>query len=112
MFGHLIGSDEGACLSSVSLQQASFVLAGRTGNAAAWRVLDALIREMEIEVVPHDRALALIARDAFLRYGKGRHPARLNFADCASYALAKSRGIPLLFKGNDFAQTDIGAALT
>ena len=52
------------------------------------------------------------ARDAFLRYGKGRHPARLNFADCASYALAKSRGIPLLFKGNDFAQTDIGAALT
>lgn len=53
----------------------------------------------------------MIARDAFLRFGKGRHPARLNCGDCASYALAKSLNIPLLFKGADFAKTDIVPAL-
>ena len=52
-----------------------------------------------------------MARDAFLRFGKGRHPARLNCGDCASYALAKSRRIPLLFKGADFSRTDITAAI-
>lgn len=51
-----------------------------------------------------------IARDAFLRYGKGRHPAGLNPGDCAAYALAKARGLPLLFKGNDFSKTDLIAA--
>ena len=53
--------------------------------------------------VPYTQELALIAREAFLRFGKGRHPARLNCGDCASYALAKSLNIPLLFKGADFA---------
>ena len=66
---------------------------------------------MEVEVIPHDAELAVIARDAFLRFGKGRHPARLNCGDCASYALAKSLNIPLLFKGTDFAKTDIVPAL-
>ena len=51
--------------------------------------------------------LALIARAAFLTFGKGRHPTSLNLADCASYALAKARSIPLLFKGADFARTDV-----
>lgn len=64
-----------------------------------------------MEIVPHDAALARIAREAFLRYGKGRHPARLNCGDCASYALAKHRRIKLLFKGGDFAHTDIAPAL-
>jgi ribonuclease VapC len=61
-------------------------------------------------VVPQDRLLAEIAREAFLRFGKGRHPARLNMGDCAAYALARSRGLPLLFKGADFSKTDIVAA--
>ena len=87
------------------------VIAGRTGNDAAWQMLDDLIRDAELEVVAHDRRLAQIARDAFLRFGKGRHPARLNCGDCTAYALAKSLTIPLLFKGSDFAQTDIVAAL-
>lgn len=87
------------------------VIAGRTGNDAAWQKLDDLIRDAELEVVAHDRRLAEIARDAFLRFGKGRHPARLNCGDCAAYALAKSLTVPLLFKGSDFAQTDIVAAL-
>ena len=65
----------------------------------------------ELEIVAHDRELAHIAREAFLRFGKGRHPARLNCGDCASYALAKSLNIPLLFKGGDFAKTDIVPAL-
>jgi ribonuclease VapC len=64
-----------------------------------------------MEVVAHDRELAEISRMEFVRFGKGRHPARLNCGDCASYALAKKRAIPLLFKGADFARTDIVPAL-
>jgi ribonuclease VapC len=102
---------EPACLSAVTLQEASMVMAGRLGNATAWRELDELIRDAPLELITYDLSLAEIARDAFLRFGKGRHPARLNCGDCASYALAKKYGIPLLFKGNDFAQTDIVPAL-
>ena len=67
--------------------------------------------DLELEIVAHSAELAAIAREAFLRFGKGRHPARLNCGDCASYALAKSLNIPLLFKGGDFAKTDIVPAL-
>jgi ribonuclease VapC len=102
---------EPACLSAVSLQEASMVLAGRVNGAAAWGGLDDLVSTVGIEIVAHDAELARIARDAFLRYGKGRHPAKLNCGDCASYALAKQRRIPLLFKGGDFTRTDIAAAL-
>jgi ribonuclease VapC len=106
----LAGTDA-ACLSAVSLQEASMVLAGRTGDAGAWQELDALIKLYSIEIMPYTEELALIARDAFLRFGKGRHPARLNCGDCASYAMAKRYNIPLLFKGGDFARTDIVPAL-
>ncbi len=100
------------CLvSSVSLLEASMVLAGRYGDETAWLTLDDFIARLGIKVQPHDVALTDIARLAFLRFGKGRHPARLNFGDCVSYALAKSEGCPLLFKGHDFAQTDIQAAV-
>jgi ribonuclease VapC len=109
-FQHRI-SLEPVCLSAVSLQEASMVMAGRLRRDAPWRRLDELIHDTPMEVVAHDRELAEIARAAFLRYGKGHHPARLNCGDCASYALAKSRAIPLLFKGEDFAKTDIVPAL-
>jgi ribonuclease VapC len=99
------------CMSAVSLQEASMVLAGRTADAEAWLELDRIIRDLEVEVIPHNADLARIARDAFLRFGKGRHPARLNCGDCASYALATKFGIPLLFKGADFSKTDIVPAL-
>jgi ribonuclease VapC len=102
---------EPACLSAVSMQEASMVTAGRLRDAVAWVQLDELIRDTPLEVVAHDRKLAEIAREAFLHFGKGRHPARLNCGDCASYALAKSLDIPLLFKGTDFAKTDIVPAL-
>ncbi|HEY2621148.1 MAG TPA: type II toxin-antitoxin system VapC family toxin [Acetobacteraceae bacterium] len=104
-------SIEPACLSAVSLQEASMVMADRLGDAIAWRPLEELVRDVPLEIVAHDRNLAEIAREAFLRFGKGRHPARLNCGDCASYALAKSLNIPLLFKGADFARTDIVPAL-
>src|ERR1700692_3247738 len=64
---------------------------------------------IELAVVDADQAL--IARQAFRQYGKGRHPAALNFGDCFSYALAKATGFPLLFKGEDFGKTDIQAAI-
>ena len=63
-----------------------------------------------IRLVPLDEAQLWAAADACRRYGKGRHPARLNFGDTFSYALASTRGIPLLFKGNDFARTDLTPA--
>jgi ribonuclease VapC len=102
-----ISGADAACLSAVSLQEASMVMAGRTTDAEAWQDLDALIMSYSMATVPHTQELAVIARGAFLRFGEGRHPARLNCGDCASYALAKSLNIPLLFKGTDFAKTDI-----
>lgn len=70
---------------------------------------DWLLREA-ITVVPVDHTLAQIAADAFARYGKGRHPAGLNFGDCFAYALARSLNAPLLFKGDDFTRTDVLSA--
>lgn len=95
---------------SVSVMEASMVLAGRRGDATSWLELDQLIDRAGIEVVAQSRALADLAREAFLRFGKGRHPAALNLGDCATYALAKARGLALLFKGDDFNRTDLRAA--
>jgi ribonuclease VapC len=111
VFTRRIEMEDAVCVSAVSLHEASMVLAGRHADATAWSELDRIVQDMELEIVPHDAKLAGFARDAFLRFGKGRHPARLNCGDCASYALAKSLNIPLLFKGGDFAHTDIVPAL-
>jgi ribonuclease VapC len=73
--------------------------------------LDEWIDHFGIEVVSVDLAQARIAADAFARFGRGQHPARLNYGDCFAYALAASRGIPLLYKGIDFGRTDVGSAL-
>lgn len=73
------------------------------------RTLLELLRQLDIQVIAIEEADTTIAVDAFARYGQGRrHPARLNLADCLSYACAKRRGLRLLYKGNDFAKTDIG----
>ena len=98
-------------LSAVSLLEASMVLCGLAQDPAeSWRDLDALLSRLAVDIVPHDIGLSLLAREAFRRFGKGRHPAALNFGDCASYALAKARGLPLLFQGEDFSKTDLVAA--
>ena len=65
------------------------------------------LRVAEISLVPIGQREMLMALEAFSRYGKGRHPAKLNMGDCFSYAVAKLRGMPLLYKGDDFAQTDL-----
>jgi ribonuclease VapC len=98
-------------MSAVSLQEAGMVVAGRHGDAAVWEPLDALVARLGLEIVAHDAALAGVAREAFLRFGKGRHKAGLNFGDCAAYALAKSNDLALLFKGEDFARTDVVAVV-
>ncbi len=109
-FLRAIADADHCLLSAVSLLEASMVLANCFDDATAWEELDALIQGAGMTVVPHDTVLAHIARDAFLRFGKGRHPAALNMGQCAAYALAKQANAPLLFKGNDFSRTDIVAA--
>ncbi len=65
------------------------------------------MRNIAVTIVPFDDHQAMIARDAFIRYGKGRHPAGLNFGACAAYALAIAEAEPLLFQGTDFGATDV-----
>jgi ribonuclease VapC len=101
---------EGCLFSTVGYLEASMVIVGR-GRAQLTDLLDGLLSEPGIELVPFDQQQARAGQTAFLRFGKGRHPAGLNFGDCISYALAQSRGLPLLFKGEDFAKTDVISAL-
>jgi ribonuclease VapC len=96
-------------ISSASFLEASMILQSRRG-ADGIRDLDLLIARFRIEIAPFTESQARLARMAFERYGKGRHPAKLNFGDCMAYALARETGEELLFKGTDFAQTDIAAA--
>jgi ribonuclease VapC len=93
-------------LSAANLLEASIVIESRKGEAGG-RELDLLIYRAAIEIVAVDQDQAEIARLAWRRFGKGRHPAGLNYGDCFAYALAKSRRLPLLFQGDDFSQTDI-----
>ena len=103
-----IDSGSQRLLSAASLLEASIVIESRKGEAAG-RELDLLIYRAAIEVVAVDQDQVEIARIAWRRYGKGRHPAGLNYGDCFSYALARSRGLPLLFQGEEFSRTDIDA---
>lgn len=89
--------------------EARMVLVCRRGEHALAEI-DLWLRKIEADIVAVDADLIDMATQAWLTYGKGRHPAALNFADCFSYALAKRADEPLLFIGNDFSQTDIEAA--
>jgi ribonuclease VapC len=93
-----------------ALLEATIVLTRWYGDGAL-EALDAFVREAGAEVVAFDLPQLRAAQAAYLRFGKGRHPAGLNFGDCMSYALALASGEPLLYKGNDFSQTDVEAAL-
>ncbi|MGA2808669.1 MAG: type II toxin-antitoxin system VapC family toxin [Terracidiphilus sp.] len=96
-------------MSSAGLLEASMILQARKG-ADGVRDLDLLLARFRIEIVAFTESQARLARVAFDRFGKGRHPAQLNFGDCMAYALARETGEELLFKGTDFAQTDIAIA--
>lgn len=91
--------------------ETSIVVEARHGEPAG-RELDLLLHRISASLVEINKQQLDIARSAWRRYGQGRHPAGLNFGDCFSYALSKHSGEPLLFKGNDFAQTDIKPALS
>jgi ribonuclease VapC len=95
-------------ISAATLVEISMVVESKLGDAGS-RELDLLLYKTGVEVAPVSAEQAEIARGAFRRFGKGRHPAGLNFGDCFSYALAKSTGEPLLCKGADFPKTDIEA---
>jgi ribonuclease VapC len=95
-------------VSAATVIEASLVLLGRYGEAGDAQ-LDKLLQVIRAEVVPVDVAQSTAARDGASRFGRGRHAAALDFGDCFSYALAVSSGEPLLFTGDDFAQTDVEA---
>ena len=96
-------------MSVANMLEASIVLEGR-GGAAAGHELDVFLESAAIELAPVTVEHAEAARRAWRRFGKGNHPAALNYGDCFAYALANVAGAPLLFKGEDFSQTDIEAA--
>ena len=96
-------------MSAAGLLEAAIVVESR-GGMAAGHELDRLLARAEIELVPVTREHADAARRAWRRFGKGNHPAGLNFGDCFSYALAELTGEPLLFKGGDFPLTDVHSA--
>ena len=96
-------------MSVASLLEATMVLESRAGPSAS-TLLDALTVRFDIQLVPVTTGQVEVARVAWREFGKGNHPAGLNFGDCFTYALAKITGEPLLFKGNDFSRTDIKPA--
>ena len=102
--------DGGARVSAVSLVEAQIVVEARQGPDAA-RDLELLVEATIDDVVAVDGVHAAAAVGAWRRFGRGRHPAGLNFGDCFAYALAQLEELPLLFKGNDFAQTDVASRL-
>ncbi len=96
-------------VSAASVLETSLVMQARVGEQGDLEV-DALLRHLDLEVVPVDADQLRLARDAAARFAKGRHPAGLNFGDLFSYGLAVSLGEPLLCTGGDFAQTDVELA--
>lgn len=108
-FARIIVSSDAPIIGAPNFLEASMVAEARHGEAGA-RELDRLATSLDLRVVAFDASHVQIARDAYRRYGKGRHPAGLNFGDCCAYALAKSVAQPLLFKGDDFPRTDIKPA--
>ena len=94
-------------LSAANFVEAALVIDGSRDPVASRR-FDELVKEAQIIIEPVTEAQAQIAREAYRDFGKGSgHPAKLNFGDCFAYALAKATSEPLLFKGDDFAHTDI-----
>jgi ribonuclease VapC len=106
-FSRLAAANPLLAVSAVSVHEASIVTAGKKRDPSAVRLVDNLIRDLRIEVVPVDLDGAHAARAAYFRFGKGYHPAALNLADCFPYSIAKARDESLLFKGDDFLKTDI-----
>jgi ribonuclease VapC len=106
LFEDLILRASTVVISVAAVVEISIVLRHKRRDSDAEK-LDELLSKLRIDVRGVDLSLGKLAREAFAQYGKGRHPAALNFGDCFTYALAKARDDVLLFKGDDFARTDI-----
>ena len=110
LYARLIHDADHCLISAGTFLELSLVLVRQVAPDAD-RQCDTFFRRTRIAIEPFTVDQAYIARQAFHDFGKGRHPAGLNFGDCFAYALAKFTGEPLLFKGEDFKKTDILAAL-
>jgi len=102
--------DEVRLMSAATLLEVSMVIEARKGDNGG-RDLDVLISKSKIEVIPVDQDQVDEARRAWRRFGRGRHPAALNYGDLFAYALSRTRGEPLLYKGDDFTRTDVARVL-
>jgi ribonuclease VapC len=109
-FRAAVEEDTTRLVSAATLLETALVIEVRKGEPGG-RELDTLIHKAEVVVVPVDAEHVSEARRAYRRFGKGRHGAGLNFGDVFAYALARTAGEPLLFKGDDFAKTDIGRVI-
>lgn len=109
-YAEAIAAANARMISAANYLEAAIVVDNQV-SAAAGRQVDAFVSRAGIQVEPVTREHADLARQAYLDFGKGNHPARLNFGDCFAYALSKATGQPLLFKGDDFAETDLQSAL-
>ena len=109
LFAHALHDADELRMSAPSWLEAAQVVTGRRGMQG-YGLFHELVTRLGVEIVPCDESMARAAYEAWLRFGKGRNPASLNFGDCFSYALAKLRDEPLLFKGDDFSKTDLVAA--
>ena len=105
IFVEIISGAASRIVCATNIVETTLVVAGR--KFFNMHNLDDLISRYRIEIAPFTSSQARLAQRAFLDFGKGRHPAALNFGDCFAYALARETGEPLLCKGNDFPQTDV-----
>jgi ribonuclease VapC len=105
-----VEEDTTRLVSAATLLETALVIEARKGEPGG-RELDALIQKADVVVVPVDAEHVSEARRAYRRFGKGRHVAGLNFGDVFAYALARTAGEPLLFKGDDFTKTDVGRVI-
>ncbi|OGR10977.1 MAG: ribonuclease [Deltaproteobacteria bacterium RIFOXYB12_FULL_58_9] len=110
VFAQTIANADTRLMSAANYLEAAVVVDHQMG-AAAGRQLDAFIDRAEIKIESVTREQAELARQAYSDFGKGHHPAGLNFGDCFAYALAKHTRLPILFKGDDFSHTDLSSAL-
>lgn len=108
-FVRIIAAAQRRLMSSATLLESSIVVEARRGEVAG-RELDLFLHRAKVQTVAIDEEQVQLARAAWRRYGKGRHAAGLNFGDLFAYALARASGEELLFKGDDFAHTDVVAA--
>ena len=109
-YRHVLLEAEKVFVSTATAVELHIVVTAKLGADGILR-LNHLFAQPLFEIVPVNQQQMVLANQAYDRFGKGRHPARLNYGDLFSYALARNRNLPLLFKGNDFSQTDIVSCL-